>query len=239
MRCPQFRFPPRAPWSPFVGIILLVSLMGSTEFRYVGLSRLSTIVRRRSEHWKTAERGKKTPFADWLRCQSDREAAFFQSLELVMSDDLDDLELRSNGGLQGFVPRVIACSISPTAGSDDVATCGLRSSAERSATARGARSIPIRDAEQTTPCGAVRTLRSRKRAGRNSAAAPTPGRLTRTSGNSVPHIRHSGAKHRPRLELFSLNRGVASGIPTSARRPAMKRGPRCRLCGKGAPSRRA
>jgi hypothetical protein len=81
---------PRAPWSPFAGVIYGVRLVDSPEFRYVGLTT-HTIVRRRSEHWKTAERGMKTPFADWLRAHADREAVYFQSLELVMSDDLDDL----------------------------------------------------------------------------------------------------------------------------------------------------
>lgn len=77
-------------WSPFVGAIYGVREMGSTEFRYVGLTT-KTILRRRSEHFKNAERGHKTPFADWLRKHQSREDVFFQSLELVMSDDLEDL----------------------------------------------------------------------------------------------------------------------------------------------------
>lgn len=77
-------------WSPFVGVIYGVSEMGSTEFRYVGLTT-KKIARRKSEHFKVAEAGRKTPFADWLRKLPDREAAYFQSLELVMSDSLEDL----------------------------------------------------------------------------------------------------------------------------------------------------
>ncbi|MFT4211002.1 MAG: NUMOD3 domain-containing DNA-binding protein [Microbacterium sp.] len=38
-----------------------------------------------------AQNGKKTPFADWLRKHTDREGVYFESLELVMSDDLEDL----------------------------------------------------------------------------------------------------------------------------------------------------
>lgn len=64
--------------------------MGSTEFRYVGLTT-KTIVRRKSEHFKVAEAGRKTPFADWLRKRVDREEAYFHSLELVMSENLEDL----------------------------------------------------------------------------------------------------------------------------------------------------
>lgn len=77
-------------WSPFVGVVYGVQEMGSSEFRYVGLTT-KTILRRRSEHFKTAERGVKTPFADWLRTHGSREDVFFRSLELVMSDDLEDL----------------------------------------------------------------------------------------------------------------------------------------------------
>lgn len=92
-------------WSPFVGSIYGVREMSSTEFRYVGLTT-KTILRRRSEHFKNAERGVKTPFADWLRKRQSREDVFFQSLELVMSDDLEELgraeqrwiaELRAEG----------------------------------------------------------------------------------------------------------------------------------------------
>lgn len=77
-------------WTPFVGVIYGVREMGSTEYRYVGLTT-HTITRRKSEHFKVAAKGRKTPFADWLRQRTDRESAFFDSLELVMSDDLNDL----------------------------------------------------------------------------------------------------------------------------------------------------
>lgn len=76
--------------SPFAGVIYGVRLLDSDEFRYVGLIT-KTIARRRSEHFKVAEAGRKTPFADWLRKREDREEAYFQPLELVMSDDLEDL----------------------------------------------------------------------------------------------------------------------------------------------------
>jgi hypothetical protein len=77
-------------WSPFAGVIYGVREMGSTEVRYVGLTT-KTILRRRSEHFKNADRGIKTPFADWLRTYKSREDVFFGSLELIMSDDLADL----------------------------------------------------------------------------------------------------------------------------------------------------
>ena len=64
--------------------------MGSSEFRYVGLTS-KTILRRRSEHFKNADRGIKTPFSDWLRRYESREDVYFESLELVMSQDLEDL----------------------------------------------------------------------------------------------------------------------------------------------------
>ena len=77
----------REHWSPWVGLIYGVREMGSTEYRYVGLTT-KTITRRKSEHYKAAESGRKTPFADWLRKHPDRESAYFQSLELVEGDDL-------------------------------------------------------------------------------------------------------------------------------------------------------
>ena len=78
-------------WSPFVGIIYGVREIGSAEYRYVGLTT-HRIARRKSEHYKTALRGqKKTPFADWLRQRTDRESVYFESLELVMGTDREDL----------------------------------------------------------------------------------------------------------------------------------------------------
>ena len=77
-------------WSPFIGSIYGVHAVGSTEYRYIGLTT-KTILRRRSEHFKNAERGFKTPFADWLRKHPSREDVYFESVELVMSDDLEDL----------------------------------------------------------------------------------------------------------------------------------------------------
>lgn len=76
--------------SPFAGVIYGVRGMNSGEFRYVGLTT-DTISGRRKSHWKAVARGKKTPFTDWLRTQTDRESVYFQSLELVMSDRLEDL----------------------------------------------------------------------------------------------------------------------------------------------------
>lgn len=77
-------------WSPFVGVVYGVREMGSREYRYVGLTT-KTVLRRRSEHWKTADRGRRTPFGDWLKTHSSREDVYFQSLELVMSESLEDL----------------------------------------------------------------------------------------------------------------------------------------------------
>lgn len=78
------------PWSPFVGVIYGVREMGSSEYRYVGLTT-HRITRRKSEHYKVALMGRKTPFADWLRQHPDRESVYFESLEIVMSADLNDL----------------------------------------------------------------------------------------------------------------------------------------------------
>jgi hypothetical protein len=77
----------RDDWSPWVGLIYGVREMGSTEYRYVGLTT-KTITRRKSEHFTVAERGRKTPFADWLRKHPNRESVYFHSLELVEGDDL-------------------------------------------------------------------------------------------------------------------------------------------------------
>jgi len=77
----------RDDWSPWVGLIYGVREMGTTEYRYVGLTT-KTIVRRKSEHYKVAESGKKTPFADWLRKHPDRESAYFEPLELIEGQDL-------------------------------------------------------------------------------------------------------------------------------------------------------
>ena len=76
-------------WQPFMGHVYGVRLLGDVEYRYVGLTT-KTLVRRKSEHFKLAARGRKTAFADWLRKQPDREMVHFQSLELVLSD-LEDL----------------------------------------------------------------------------------------------------------------------------------------------------
>jgi hypothetical protein len=77
-------------WSPFVGVVYGVREMGSTEYRYVGLTT-KTVSRRKSEHFAAAHRGRKSPFGDWLRAHPDREAAYFHSLELVLSEELSDL----------------------------------------------------------------------------------------------------------------------------------------------------
>lgn len=81
---------PKEQWSPFVGVIYGVRATESSEFRYVGLTT-HTISRRRSEHFKNLAMGRRTPFGDWLRKQSDRESVFFESLELVMGDSLEEL----------------------------------------------------------------------------------------------------------------------------------------------------
>ncbi len=78
------------PWTPFGGLIYGVRAIDSSEYRYVGLTT-KTITRRRSEHFKVAESGRKTAFAAWLRKQAGREAVYFHSLELVMSGELEDL----------------------------------------------------------------------------------------------------------------------------------------------------
>lgn len=77
-------------WSPFLGVIYGVREMGSSEFRYVGLTT-KTILRRRSEHFKNVERGLKTPFGDWLRRYPSREDVYFDSLEIVMGNVLEEL----------------------------------------------------------------------------------------------------------------------------------------------------
>jgi hypothetical protein len=51
-----------AEYWPFAGSIYGVRELGLPEYRYVGLTT-QTISRRRSEHWKAADGGKKTPFA--------------------------------------------------------------------------------------------------------------------------------------------------------------------------------
>ena len=55
-------------WQPFMGHVYGVRLLGDVEYRYVGLTT-KTLVRRKSEHFKLAARGRKTAFADWLRKQ--------------------------------------------------------------------------------------------------------------------------------------------------------------------------
>jgi len=71
-------------------VIYGVQAMESDEYRYVGLTT-KTITRRKAEHFTAAARGRKTPFADWLRKHPSREAVYFDPLELVMGDDLDEL----------------------------------------------------------------------------------------------------------------------------------------------------
>ncbi|WP_438352407.1 NUMOD3 domain-containing DNA-binding protein [Microbacterium sp. CJ88] len=73
-----------------MGLIYGVRQLGSPEYRYVGLTT-KTVTRRKSEHFKVADGGRKTAFADWLRTRDGREDAYFHSLELVMSEDLADL----------------------------------------------------------------------------------------------------------------------------------------------------
>jgi hypothetical protein len=84
-------------WSPFAVVVHGVLEMGSAEVRYIGLTT-KTIRRRRSEHFMNADRGIKTPFADWLRTYQSREDVFFGSLELVISDDIEGDLVRSSQG---------------------------------------------------------------------------------------------------------------------------------------------
>lgn len=78
----------RDVWSVSAGVIYGVREIGSREYRYVGLTT-NTIPRRKAEHYKAAERGKKAPFADWLRKRPNRESVYFESLELVQGDLAD------------------------------------------------------------------------------------------------------------------------------------------------------
>ncbi|MGO2521585.1 MAG: NUMOD3 domain-containing DNA-binding protein [Microbacterium sp.] len=78
-----------ASW-PFVGVIYGVREIDSEDFRYVGLTT-ATIPRRRAQHWKAVQHNRRTPFVDWLGTHDDHESVYFQSLELVMSEDLSDL----------------------------------------------------------------------------------------------------------------------------------------------------
>lgn len=77
-------------WSPFVGSIYGVSGVGSAEYRYIGLTT-GTVDRRRRQHLKSAKAGTKSPFYDWVRRFESPEQVYFEPLELVMSDDLEDL----------------------------------------------------------------------------------------------------------------------------------------------------
>ena len=77
-------------WNPFVGVIYGVREIASGEYRYVGLTT-HRITRRKSEHYKSALKGRKTPFADWLRKRPDREFFYFESLEVVMGTGLETL----------------------------------------------------------------------------------------------------------------------------------------------------
>lgn len=84
------RFTKRSASWPFAGVIYGVREIDSDEFRYVGLTT-GTVIRRRAQHWKAVQHGRRTPFIDWLGTHDDRESVYFQPLELVMSEDLDDL----------------------------------------------------------------------------------------------------------------------------------------------------
>ncbi len=75
---------------PFAGVIYGARADGSDEFRYIGLTT-KTVIARKNQHFAAAARGQKTPFADWLRKYPNPERVHFESLELVMSDDLEDL----------------------------------------------------------------------------------------------------------------------------------------------------
>jgi hypothetical protein len=86
-------------WSPFVGVIYGVREIGSPEYRYVGLTT-KTVSRRRAEHWKAVTHRRRTPFTDWLATAEDQESVSFVPLELVMSDDLDDLGVAEQRWIQ-------------------------------------------------------------------------------------------------------------------------------------------
>lgn len=75
---------------PFVGVVYAVRRYGTGEYRYVGITS-RTVSYRRRQHLKAAHSGKKTPFYDWLRKLESDEDVYFEPMELVMSDDLDDL----------------------------------------------------------------------------------------------------------------------------------------------------
>jgi hypothetical protein len=72
-------------WSPFAGVVYGVLEMGSAEVRYIGLTT-KTIRRRRSEHFKNADRGIKTPFADWLRTYQSREDVWSDEQRRAVGD---------------------------------------------------------------------------------------------------------------------------------------------------------
>ncbi len=81
------------PWSPFAGLIYGVRRIGEREFRYIGQTT-GTGSRRRMQHFKSARRGKKTAFYDWLRKLASPEDVYFQTLELVVggAEQLDTRE---------------------------------------------------------------------------------------------------------------------------------------------------
>ncbi|WP_235563002.1 NUMOD3 domain-containing DNA-binding protein [Microbacterium sp. Root53] len=78
-----------AGW-PFAGVVYGVREIGSTEYRYVGMTT-RTVSSRRKQHFKAAREGRKRPVYDWLRKYENPESVYFESLELVMSDSLTDL----------------------------------------------------------------------------------------------------------------------------------------------------
>jgi len=77
-------------WSPFAGVVYVASALGTDEIRYVGITT-KTVRERRTQHLKAAHSGRKTPFYDWLRTWESDEDVHFRSVELVMSDELEDL----------------------------------------------------------------------------------------------------------------------------------------------------
>jgi hypothetical protein len=70
------------------GYIYAIHLLGSSEYRYVGMTA-TTIERRLQQHFTGAKRGKQYPVYDWLRKQ---EKELVQIVCLEACEELEDLE---------------------------------------------------------------------------------------------------------------------------------------------------
>lgn len=221
----------RPVWKPFIGVIYGFRLMGSAEFRYVGLTTTS-MRRRTQQHFKKAAADVKNPFYDWLR-KHDESEIFVQSLEVVTSypADLGVAEKRWIELFHAEGHRLLNLTEGGLGPTGYVWTDEQRKAAGDRA--RG-RPTGISRKGPDSPAWGLRHTDEQRLVGQRCARARTQALPIRTLVSSEPSIPASVISFRMRPRLGCRNRSSESSIRISAKSPARKRARRCLWCERGA-----